>query len=101
MLLFFLTTGVPLLVAMLLVGCLAWQGNTLAMSALVFLTFVWLRVDKHFEGPHVFRINQDHGLVISDLVGLLILLGAALAWLSARRNKRRTPDQPEQSVVGS
>ncbi len=101
MLLTFLTTGVPLLAGMLLVSFLAWRGNTVALVALVFLTVVWLRVDKHFEGPHVVRFNQDHGLVLSDLVGLLILVGAGLAWLSARRTVRRTPDEPEQSVVGS
>ncbi len=86
---------------MLLVSSLAWRGNTVALSALVFLTFVWLRVDKRFEGPHVIRINQDHGLVLSDLVGLLILASAAGAWWYTRRRSRRTPeDVPERAVAG-
>ncbi len=98
--LFFLTTGLPLLAGMLLVSSLAWRGSTVALVAVVFLTFVWLRVDKRFEGPHVIRINQDHGLVMSDLVGLLILVGASLAWSYTRRRRRPEHHIPEESVVG-
>ncbi len=97
----FLTTGVPLLAGMLLVASLARRGDTMAMVAMLFLTFVWLRVDKRFEGPHVIRFNQDHGLVLSDLVGLLILFGAAGTWWYARRRGRRSgQDVSEESVVG-
>jgi hypothetical protein len=76
--------GLPLLSAMLLVGYRAWRGDSIAMFAVLLLTAVWLRVDKRFEGPLVFEVSRNHGLVVGDLGGLLVLTAAGVGWLRSR-----------------
>lgn len=74
-------TACALFVAMVLAGWLARRQRTAAVL-LALLSFVWLTVDRSFEGPVLLSVSSTHGLVTSDLVGIAGL-GAAL-WLWAR-----------------
>ena len=84
MLLSVLLVGLPLLCAMTLVCVRTWQGDTLALAALVLMGAAWLRIDKRFEGPLLVEVTRNHGLVAGDLVGLLVLGSGCLGWLLAR-----------------
>src|SRR4051794_38374938 len=48
------------------------EGRHLGVATLLLLCIVWLRVDKAFEGPHVFRVTHDHSLVLADLLAILV-----------------------------
>jgi hypothetical protein len=81
---------------MILVAFRAWRGDSLAMIALLLLTAVWLRVDKRFEGPLVLEVSRNHGLVVGDLVGLLVLTAGGVGWF-----RTRLPRQLDKAGVGS
>jgi hypothetical protein len=76
--------GLPMLTAMILIGYRAWRGDSVAMIAVLLLTAVWLRVDKRFEGPLLLDVSRNHGLVLGDVVGLLVLTVAGVGWLRTR-----------------
>ncbi len=87
-----LSVGIPLATAMLVMCWVGWRAQASAawptILALVLLVWVWLRVDRRFEGEILYVVKAGHGLVVADLFGL-----AVLAWvgvlvvraLSARR----------------
>ncbi len=56
---------------------------------LVLLVWVWLRVDKRFEGTVLIRVTEDHGLVLADLFGLAVLAFAGALLLRTMLALRR------------
>ena len=85
-----------LFVAMLLTARLAWSGHLAAAVALVLQAGVWLEVDSDFEGPHLISFSKHHGLVVADLVAVVAVATAVVAW---RRRRRQPPLSKPQ--VGS
>lgn len=79
--------GVVLALVMAATFAAAWAGSRAAAIALVLEAAVWLRVDVAFEGPHVLRVTERHGLVLADLVALAAFAAAVLAW----RRRRSEP----------
>lgn len=79
----FLTAG-ALLVAMMLSGMIGWRQRAGAVL-LALLGFVWLTVDRDFEGGTLIRFSSHNGLTESDLVGVVGIVFAAVLWWRARR----------------
>jgi hypothetical protein len=79
-----LVIALPLAAAMLLTLRWCWKGDIWGVATLLLLCTVWLRVDKAFEGPHVFHVAHNHGLVLSDLFGIIVGASGVLGWLSRR-----------------
>jgi hypothetical protein len=99
-----LLIALPLAAAMLLTVRWCWKGDTWGLATLLLLCIVWLRVDKAFEGPHVFHLTRNHGLVLSDLFAVIVVAFGALAWLRRRRpfdraDSRRSSFR-DQTAVG-
>ena len=99
-----LVVALPLAGAMLVTlrGC--WKGDTWGVVTLLLLCIVWLRVDKAFEGPHVFRVAHSHGLVLSDLFAIVVGVAGVVGWLHRRRTFDRAPGRRsglrDQAAVG-
>lgn len=84
------SVGLPLSAAMLVVCWIGWRSQPWASSlALVLLVWVWLRVDRHFEGSVLIAVTSRHGLVAADLFGLAVLAWAVLLVVRALRARRR------------
>ncbi len=90
-----MVTALALAVAMLLA---AFLGRRLRAGVviLVLLSLVWLTVDREFEGPVLWNLDGDHGLVLSDLVALAGF-GVAI-WLWLRRRAAHAPADPRRPV---
>lgn len=75
-----LSVGIPLAGAMLVMCWVGWRAQAsaawLSILALVLLVWVWLRIDRRFEGDVLYVVTAGHGLVLADLFGL-----AVLAWV--------------------
>jgi hypothetical protein len=84
-----LLLGVAVVVAMIVCAWRAWLGERWAALVLALLAFVWLRIDKRFEGPHLIVFGNEHGLVVADLVGILAIAVAALGLWRARSRSRK------------
>lgn len=86
----FWSIGMPLAVAMVLACWVGWRGQSVPIAGLlVLLVWVWLRVDKRFEGSVLIRVSEDHGLVLADLFGLAVLAWAGVLILRALLARRR------------
>jgi hypothetical protein len=79
-----LVIALPLAAAMLATLRWCWKGDAWGVATLLLLSIVWLRVDKAFEGPHVFRVNDNHGLVLSDVFAVVVGASGVVGWLSRR-----------------
>ena len=80
-----LIIALPLAAAMLATLRWCWKGDTWGLATLFLLCIVWLRVDKAFEGPHVFRVTHDHSLVLADLFAIIVGACGVIGWLRRRR----------------
>jgi hypothetical protein len=76
---------VAYVLAMVLVGVLAYRGERLALAGLVLLSLVWFRIDALWEGGVLISFNHEHGLTSADLVGVAGLGFAGWAWWRKRR----------------
>ncbi|CAA9338866.1 MAG: hypothetical protein AVDCRST_MAG29-1511 [uncultured Nocardioidaceae bacterium] len=86
----FWSIGMPLAVAMLVACWIGWRGRSVStVVLLVLLVWVWLRVDKRFEGTVLIRVTEDHGLVLADLFGLAVLAFAGALLLRTMLALRR------------
>ena len=98
-----LVIALPLAAAMLVTLRWCWKGDTWGVVTLLLLCVVWLRVDKAFEGPQVFRITHRHGLVFSDLLAIVVGASGVVGWLRRRRPSGRAdgrePDLRDQAAV--
>jgi hypothetical protein len=80
-----LLIALPLAAAMLVTLRWCWKGDTWGVATLLLLCIVWLRVDKAFEGPHIFNLAPKHGLVFSDLFAIIVGASGVLGWLRRQR----------------
>lgn len=71
----------------------SWTRDVWAFLTTLCLAVVWLRVSKAWEGPVLVKLDQDHGIALSDLVALVV---AALACLGLLRSRRRPPKAPDE-----
>jgi hypothetical protein len=79
--LFDLWLALPVALAMVICGSRAWQGDAWSAVVLTLLAVSWLRIDKHFEGPLLLSVSNNHGLVLADLVaGAAVAVVAASYW---------------------
>jgi uncharacterized membrane protein HdeD (DUF308 family) len=76
-------TALAMLLAMFLAGVHGLR-HRVGIAILALLSVAWFTVDKLFEGEVLFQINRHQGLTVSDIVGLLGLLIAALLWRRTR-----------------
>jgi hypothetical protein len=79
-----LIIALPLAAAMLATLRWCWKGDAWGPATLLLLCIVWLRVDKAFEGPHVLRVSDDHGLVLSDVFAIIVGASGVVGWLRRR-----------------
>ena len=89
-----LAIALPLAAAMLLTLRWCGRGDTWGVATLMLLCMVWLRVDKAFEGPHIFRVGETHALVLSDLFAIIVGASGVVMWLRRRSSDRTTSRQP-------
>lgn len=79
-------TALALAAAMLLSALIGWRRRVGALLLLL-LSFVWLTVDKEWEGPILVSLDSKHALTTADLFALA---GVAVSlWLWARLRPRR------------
>jgi len=99
-----LVIALPLAAAMLLTLRWCWKGDTWGVATLLLLCTVWVRVDKAFEGPDVFHVAHNHGLVLSDLFAIIVGTSGVLGWLRRRRPFDRADSRRsglrDQAAVG-
>jgi hypothetical protein len=99
-----LVIALPLAAAMLVTLRWCWKGDIWGVATLLLLCTVWLRVDKAFEGPHVFHVARNHGLVLSDLFAIIVGASGVLGWLRRRRPFDRADSRRsrlrDQAAVG-
>jgi len=74
----------PLLLATAIVIVRTRTGDGWMLVAGLCLAAVWLRVDSEFEGPVLFAVTSDHGLVAADLIGVAVAVVAVVNWFAAR-----------------
>jgi len=77
-------TVLALLGAMVVSGALALRHRT-AIVVLALLSFVWLTLDRDFEGGVLISFTSHNGLTASDLVGIAGFLACLALWLRLRR----------------
>jgi hypothetical protein len=99
-----LVIALPLAAAMLLTLRWCWKGDAWGVATLLLLCTVWFRVDKAFEGPDVFHVADNHGLVLSDVFAIIVGASGVLGWLRRRRrfdraNSRKSSPR-DQAAVG-
>src|ERR1044072_7648193 len=80
--------ALPLAAAMLATLRWCWKGDTWGVATLLLLCIVWLRVDRAFEGPHVFRVTDNHGFVLADLLSIIVGASGVVGWFRRRRLDR-------------
>jgi uncharacterized membrane protein HdeD (DUF308 family) len=72
-------TTLALGAAMILAGALGYARFRLASLLLVFLSVAWLVLSVRPEGPILWTVTPEHGLVLADLWGLLgLVVGGVL-----------------------
>ncbi len=71
---------------MVVSGWRAWVGDRWATVVLLLVAVSWLRIDKHFEGPVLVHLTEQHGIVLSDLAAAAAVLVAALAGVRHRES---------------
>lgn len=76
-------TGVALFIAMVIAAFLGWRQRS-GVVMLVLLSLVWFTVDHDFEGPVLLALGGEHGIVLSDLVGILGVAVAVWLWFRHR-----------------
>ena len=81
-----LTIG-SLLAAMVLAGVIGYRQALVFAVMLALLSFVWLTVDKDFEGAHLLRLSATHSVVTGDLPGLFAFVCAVALWWRLRRRR--------------
>jgi hypothetical protein len=79
-------TALALMAAMVL-SAVVGRRQRVGAVLLALLSFVWLTIDRSFEGAVIVEVSSRHGLVVSDLVGLAGLSGAAWLWWRGRRGR--------------
>jgi hypothetical protein len=77
-------TMIALLAAMVISGMIG-RRNRLGIAVLALLSFVWLTVDKDFEGAVLVTVMRHNGLTLADLVGLAGFAVCAILWWRTRR----------------
>ena len=62
-----------------------------AAALLVVLAVVWVLVDKSVvaEGPTLLVLTRDHGVTVSDLLSVVLVLAAVALLVPRRRAPRR------------
>ena len=70
--------------AAMVISAVLGARQRLAAAVLALLSFVWLLVDEAFEGPRLLLVTTNHGLVSSDLVGLIGLVLAGILLVRPR-----------------
>jgi uncharacterized protein (TIGR03382 family) len=65
-----------------------------SIMALLLLVWVWLRIDRRFEGDVLYVVTAGHGLVVADLFGLGVLAWAGVLAVRALRTRRRLSARP-------
>ena len=83
-------TAVALLGAMIVCAMIGWR-QTHGGILLMLLSFVWLSDDRQWELGLLFRLDSQHGVVTSDLVGALgFILGMSEVFVGWRRLRGTT-----------
>jgi hypothetical protein len=86
------SVGLPLAAAMLVMCWIGWRAQAgtawLSILALVLLVWVWLRIDRRFEGEVLYVVTAGHGLVVADLFGLAVLAWVGVLCVRAVRARR-------------
>lgn len=77
-------TVLALLAAMLIAGLIGLRQR-LGIAVLALLSFVWLTVDKDFEGGVLLTVARHNGLTVADLVGIAGFLVCVVLWWRGRR----------------
>jgi hypothetical protein len=77
-------TALAMMLAMFLAGVHGLR-HRIGIVILGLLSVVWFTVDRLFEGEVVVAVSRNHGIVVSDLVGVLGLLVTALLWFRTTR----------------
>jgi hypothetical protein len=97
-----LIVALPLAAAMLATLRWCWNGDPWGVATLLLLCIVWLRVDKAFEGPHVFRVTDNHSLVLSDVFAIVVGACGVVGWLGRRLrlDRGRRSELRDQAAVG-
>ena len=78
-----LATIIALVAAMVIAAFLG-RRQRAGAAILVLVSLAWLTVDRDFEGPLLLKLNDEHGIVLSDLVGFLGLGVGVWLWFRAR-----------------
>ena len=76
-------TVLALLGAMVLSGVLGLRQRA-GIFVLALLSFVWLTLDRDFEGAVLISFTSHNGLTASDLVGIAGLAGCVVLWRRLR-----------------
>ncbi len=80
------TTTLLLGAAMLVAAGIGFAGSRTAAVLLIVLSVVWLVLSVRPEGPILWTVTPEHGLVLADLWGLLgLVVGGVLLVRSRRR----------------
>jgi hypothetical protein len=79
-------TALALIAAMVL-SAVVGRRQRVGIVLLVLLSFVWLTIDRYFEGGVILVVSSHHGLVTSDLVGIAGLGVAVWLWVRSRRSR--------------
>lgn len=77
-------TVVALLAAMILGGVVGLR-HRIGIAILALLSFVWLTLDRDFEGGVLVSLTSHNGITASDLVGLAGFGISVWLWLRLRR----------------
>lgn len=76
-------TVLALLAAMVLAGVVGLRRR-IGIVLLALLSFVWLTLDKDFEGAVIVTITSHNGVTVSDLVGLAGFVVCVVLWRRLR-----------------
>jgi len=80
---------VTLLASIALTAVVALRSRTAAV-ALALQSLAWLSVNGVAEGPVLLRLGADHGVVMADLLTVVGLIFAAVAFVRSSRDEDRS-----------
>ena len=79
-----MTTTLLLWAAMLMAAGIGFAGSRTAAVLLIVLSVAWLVLSVRPEGPILWTVTPDHGLVLADLWGLLGLVVGGVLLVKSR-----------------
>lgn len=87
-------TALALVGAMVLAGVVG-RRHVIGVAILALLSFVWLTVDRNWEGGVIAVVDRTHGLTTADFVGIVGFVAAAWLWwrLWRRESGQRAAQQ--------